>query len=64
MKTNANAVIIVSSTQQMLINIGHILKDDFTGIIVEDPGFAGAKGAYQFHRFMLETIPVYRGMAN
>jgi len=64
MKTDANAVIIGSSTQQMLINIGHILKDDFTGIIVEDPGFAGAREAFQFHRFMLETIPVYESGAD
>lgn len=63
-KTDADAVIIGSSTQQMLINIGHILKDDFTGIIVEDPGFDGARDAFQFHRFMLETLFVYEAGAD
>jgi GntR family transcriptional regulator/MocR family aminotransferase len=58
-KTNTNAIIIGSSTQQMLINLGHILKDDFPSIIVEDPGYDGAREAFQFHRFTLETLPVY-----
>lgn len=58
-KTNANAVIIGSSTQQMLIHLGHILKDEFQSIIVEDPGYDGAREAFQFHHFMLEPWPVY-----
>lgn len=58
-KTDANAIIIGSSTQQMLINLGHILKDDFPSITVEDPGYDGAREAFQFHRFTIETISVY-----
>jgi GntR family transcriptional regulator/MocR family aminotransferase len=58
-KTDPNAIIIGSSTQQMLIYLGQILKDDFAGIIVEDPGYDGAREAFQFHRFTLETLPVY-----
>jgi GntR family transcriptional regulator / MocR family aminotransferase len=58
-KTNANAIIIGSSTQQMLVNLGQILKDNFTSIIVEDPGYEGAREAFQFHCFTLETLPVY-----
>jgi GntR family transcriptional regulator/MocR family aminotransferase len=58
-KTNANAIIIGSSTQQMLVYLGHILKDEFQSIIVEDPGYDGAREAFQFHRFMFETLPVY-----
>ncbi len=57
-KTDPNAIIIGSSTQQMLINLGKILKDDFPGVIVEDPGYDGAKDAFLFHRFTLETLPV------
>ncbi|OIK15800.1 GntR family transcriptional regulator [Bacillus sp. MUM 116] len=57
-KTNANAIIIGSSTQQMLVYLGHILKDEFQSIIVEDPGYDGAREAFQFHRFMFETLPV------
>ncbi|MBI0579262.1 PLP-dependent aminotransferase family protein [Neobacillus cucumis] len=56
--TNANAIIIGSSTQQMLVYLGQILKDEFQSIIVEDPGYDGAREAFQFHRFMFETLPV------
>jgi GntR family transcriptional regulator/MocR family aminotransferase len=58
-KTDPNAIIIGSSTQQMLIYLGQILKDDFASIIVEDPGYDGARDAFLFHRFTLETLPVY-----
>lgn len=58
-KTNANAIIIGSSTQQMLVNLGHILKDEYQSVIVEDPGYDGAREAFQFHRLTLETLPVY-----
>ncbi|OCA92008.1 PLP-dependent aminotransferase family protein [Pseudobacillus wudalianchiensis] len=58
-KAEANAIIIGSSTQQMLIYLGHILKDDFESVVVEDPGYDGAREAFHFHRFMLETLPVY-----
>lgn len=58
-KTDADAVIIGSSTQQMLVNIGHILKEEFPSIIVEDPGFDGAREAFHFHRLTLEALPVY-----
>ncbi|MGG0237784.1 PLP-dependent aminotransferase family protein [Bacillus rhizoplanae] len=58
-KTDANAIIIGSSTQQMLIHLGHILKDDFSSITVEDPGYDGAREAFQLNCFTLETLPVY-----
>ncbi|MGC4376561.1 PLP-dependent aminotransferase family protein [Fictibacillus sp. Mic-4] len=57
-KTNADAIIIGSSTQQMLVYLGQILKDEFRSIIVEDPGYDGAREAFQFHRFTFETLPV------
>ncbi|MCI2256886.1 PLP-dependent aminotransferase family protein [Domibacillus sp. PGB-M46] len=58
-KVEANAIIVGSSTQQMLIHLGHILKDDFSSVTVEDPGYDGAREAFQFHRFTIETLPVY-----
>lgn len=58
-KTNVDAIIIGSSTQQMLVYLGQLLKDDFQSIIVEDPGYDGAREAFQFHRFTFETLPVY-----
>ncbi len=57
-KADPNAIIIGSSTQQMLIHLGQILKEDFSSLIVEDPGYDGAKEAFLFHRFILETLPV------
>lgn len=63
-KTEADAIIIGSSTQQMLINLGQILKDDFSRIIVEDPGYDGAREALRFHRFTIETLPVHETGAN
>ena len=48
-KTDADSIIIGSSTQQMLIYLSRILKEDFSGMIVEDPGFDGARAAFQFH---------------
>ncbi len=58
-KTHADSIIIGSSTQQMLINLIHILKDECPSIIVEDPGFDGARKVFEFHGLTLETIPVY-----
>lgn len=56
--TEPNAIIIGSSTQQMLLSLGYILKDEFNSVIVEDPGYDGAREAFLFHRFQLETVPV------
>jgi GntR family transcriptional regulator/MocR family aminotransferase len=58
-KVDADSIIIGSSTQQTLVYLGHIMKDEFQSIIVEDPGYDGAREAFQFHRFMFETLPVY-----
>lgn len=58
-RTDPNAIIIGSSTQQMLVYLGHVLKQDFSGVIVEDPGYDGAREAFQINGFALETMPVY-----
>jgi GntR family transcriptional regulator/MocR family aminotransferase len=58
-KADANAIIIGGSTQQLLIYLGHILKDDVSSIIVENPGYDGAREAFQLNGFTLETLPVY-----
>ncbi|MCH5586615.1 PLP-dependent aminotransferase family protein [Shimazuella sp. AN120528] len=58
-KTDADAIIIGSSTQQLLLYLGHILKDDVSSIIVEDPGYDGAREAFQLNGFKLETLAVY-----
>ncbi len=58
-RTDPDAIIVGSSTQQMLVYLGHVLKRDFSGIIVEDPGYDGAREAFQLNGFTLETLPVY-----
>ncbi|MEI3613684.1 MocR-like pyridoxine biosynthesis transcription factor PdxR [Pseudogracilibacillus sp. SO30301A] len=60
LRTDENAIIIGSNTQQILINLGRILREEYSSIIVEDPGFDGAREAFQFHHFSLEYFPVYR----
>jgi GntR family transcriptional regulator/MocR family aminotransferase len=58
-RTDPDAIIIGSSTQQMLVYLGLFLKHDFSSIIVEDPVYDGAREAFQLNSFTLETLPVY-----
>lgn len=58
-KTTPQAIIIGSSTQQMLIQLGQLLKEQFKSIIVENPGFDGAREAFSFHQFAFETLSVH-----
>ena len=55
---NKQNIVIGSSTQQMLIHLGAILKPSFQHILLENPGYDGAKEAFQFHQFDLEYLPV------
>jgi len=57
-KCEAEAIIIGSSTQQMLLYLGCLLKHDFTSVIVEDPGYVGARQAFKVNGFELEALPV------
>lgn len=57
-KTEPDAIIIGSSTQQLLIYLGQILKEEYQGVIVEDPGYDGAREAFQFHSYGIETLPI------
>lgn len=59
-KTTSNSVIIGSGTQQLLVNLGQILKEEFPSIIVEDPGYDGARVAFTFHGLSLESLPVFQ----
>lgn len=58
-RTDPDAIIIGGSTQQMLVCLGLVLKHEFSGIIVEDPGYDGAREAFRLNGFKLETLPVY-----
>ena len=55
---NEEDIIIGCSTQQMLVYLGFLLKQDSDSIIVEDPGYNGAREAFNLHHFQLETLPV------
>lgn len=55
---NEEDIIIGSSTQQMLIYLGFLLKQDFPSIILEDPGYNGAREAFKLHDFQIEILPV------
>ncbi|MBO1582518.1 PLP-dependent aminotransferase family protein [Bacillus sp. XF8] len=59
LNTDKESIIIGSSTQQMLTYIGHVLKSDFSSVIVEDPGFWGAREVFKLHHFSFEFLPVY-----
>jgi GntR family transcriptional regulator/MocR family aminotransferase len=56
--TTSENIMIGSSTQQMLLYVGFLLKDHFPSVLLEDPGYNGAREAFQLHRFVIETLPV------
>lgn len=56
--TTSENIIIGSSTQQMLLYLGFLLKDHFPSILLEDPGYNGAREAFQLHHFEIEALPV------
>ncbi|WP_341302651.1 PLP-dependent aminotransferase family protein [Lysinibacillus sp. FSL H8-0500] len=56
--TTADNIIIGSSTQQMLLYLGFLFKENFSSIILEDPGYNGAREAFQLHGFQIEALPV------
>lgn len=55
---NEEDIIISSSTQQMLIYLGFLLKQNFQSVILEDPGYNGAREAFKLHDFHIEALPV------
>lgn len=58
-KIDEESIIIGSSTQQLLVYLGFLLKQDFNSIIVEDPGYIGAREAFKLHDFTMEALPVF-----
>ncbi|MGE6601326.1 PLP-dependent aminotransferase family protein [Lysinibacillus fusiformis] len=61
--TNNENIIIGSSTQQMLLYLGFLLKENFPSILLEDPGYDGAREAFQLHNFDIEALPVFEAGA-
>jgi len=56
-------IFIGSSTQQMLIYLGFLLKENFHSIILEDPGYNGAREAFKLLNFDIESLPVFENGA-
>ncbi|WP_421926612.1 PLP-dependent aminotransferase family protein [Lysinibacillus capsici] len=56
--TTSDNIVIGSSTQQMLLYLGFLLKESFPSILLEDPGYDGAREAFQLHHFEIEPLPV------
>src|SRR5699024_12699630 len=54
---------IGSSRQRMLVHLRHIMREDYTSVIVEDPGYDGAREAFNFHCSTLAPLPVYESGA-
>jgi len=57
-KCEADDIIVGSSTQQLLLYLGFILKQDFASVIVENPGYVGARQSFTLNGFELEALPV------
>lgn len=57
-QTQPDNIIIGSSTQQLLIFVSFLLKQKFSSIILEDPGYSGAYEAFKLQDFNIETLPV------
>ncbi|WP_100401779.1 MocR-like pyridoxine biosynthesis transcription factor PdxR [Bacillus sp. FJAT-42315] len=57
-EVTASEIIIGSSTQQLLLSIGLLLKSTHTHIILEDPGYNGAVDVFRMLQYEIETMSV------
>lgn len=56
--TSPNAIIIGSSTQQLLLFISLLLQKKYREIMLENPGYDGAKQVFQMQDFQIDPIQV------
>lgn len=56
MHVSPEQIIIGSSTQQLLLQLSFVLKEDFSSIILENPGYNGVREVFALQKFQLETI--------
>lgn len=54
-------IIIGSSTQQLLLQLSILLKEDFSSVLLENPGYNGAREVFELLNFQIETIAVNQG---
>ncbi|MEC1009176.1 PLP-dependent aminotransferase family protein [Bacillus altitudinis] len=54
---NPKNIIVGSNTQQLLLYLGFLLKERFSSMIVENPGYSGVREVCHLHGFEIESIP-------
>ena len=56
--TSSDAIIIGSSTQQLLMHVSLLLRKQFSSIILENPGYGGARTVFELQGYDIESIDV------
>lgn len=51
-------MVIGSSTQQLLLQLPFLLKNNFLSIFLENPGYNGARDVFRMQQFQIEPLPV------
>lgn len=49
-------LIIGSNTQQLLLHLSFLLQENFSSILVENPGYNGVREVFELQQFHIETI--------
>lgn len=53
---NPKNIIVGSNTQQLLLYLGFLLKESFSSMIVENPGYSGVQEVFHLHGFEMEVF--------
>jgi len=56
--TLSDAIVIGSSTQQLLMHVSLLLGKQFSSIILENPGYGGARTVFELQGYEIEAIDV------
>lgn len=51
-------IVVGSNTQQLLLHLSFLLKDMFSNILLENPGYNGAREVFKLQEFQIEAITV------
>lgn len=55
---SSDAIVIGSSTQQLLMHVSLLLRKQFSSIILENPGYGGARTVFELQGYDIEAIDV------
>ena len=56
--TSSDAIVIGSSTQQLLMHVSLLLRKQFSSIILENPGYGGARSVFALNGYDIEAIDI------